>query len=105
MGFELKPNAVNQIPRGTGIFLENEQAEFVCIIIKGRVLAKNDSVKLSLPAGSFFGVFDLSAGHYKFDYIAIEDSMLYAFPILMQNIKYSAGKQEKEPWHFLPWKI
>ncbi len=81
MGFELKANAVNQIPAGTGIFLENEPAVYVCVIIRGRVLAKSDSVKLTLPAGSFLGVFDLSVGHYVSDYIVIEDSMLYAFPI------------------------
>ena len=81
MGMELKANAVNQIPGGTGIFLENEPALYVCVIIRGRVLAKSDAVKQVLPAGSFLGVFDLSVGHYVSDYIAIEDSMLYVFPI------------------------
>jgi len=81
MGFELKVNAVNQIPKGTEIFLENEPASCICVVIRGRVLAKSESVKLSLPAGSFLGVFDLSVGHYVSDYIAVEDSMLYAFPV------------------------
>ena len=81
MGFELKANAVNQIPKGTEIFLENEPAAFVGVIIKGRVLARGESIKLALPAGSFLGVFDLSVGHYVFDYVAVEDSMIYAFPI------------------------
>ena len=81
MGFEMKANAVNQIPKGTEIFLENEPASYVCVVIRGRVLARSESVKLSLPSGSFLGVFDLSVGHYVFDYIAVEDSMLYAFPV------------------------
>ena len=81
MGFELKANTVNQIPKGTEIFLENEPASYVCVIIRGRVLARTESVKLALPSGSFLGVFDLSVGHYVSDYIAVEDSMLYAFPI------------------------
>ena len=81
MGFEMKANAVNQIPKGTEIFLENEPASYVCVVIRGRVLARSESVKLSLPSGSFLGVFDLSVGHYVSDYIAAEDSMLYAFPI------------------------
>ena len=81
MGFEMKANAVNQIPKGTEIFLENEPAAYVCVVIRGRVLARTESVKISLPSGSFLGVFDLSVGHYVSDYIAMEDSMLYAFPI------------------------
>ncbi len=80
MGFEMKANAVNQIPKGTEIFLENEPASYVCVVIRGRVLARSESVKLPLPSGSFLGVFDLSVGHYVSDYIAVEDSMLYAFP-------------------------
>lgn len=81
MGFEMKANAVNQIPKGTEIFLENEPAAYVCVIIRGRVLARSESAKLMLPAGSFLGVFDLSVGHYVTDYVAMEDSMLYAFPV------------------------
>ena len=81
MGFELKANAVNQIPKGTEIFLENEPATYVGVIIRGCVLARSESIKLTLPAGGFLGVFDLSVGHYVFDYVATEDSMIYAFPI------------------------
>ncbi len=81
MGFEMKANAVNQIPKGTEIFLENEPASYVCVVIRGRVLARSESVKLALPSGSFLGVFDLSIGHYVSDYVAVEDSMLYAFPV------------------------
>ena len=81
MGFEIKVNAANQIPKGTEIFLENEPATYVCVIIRGRVLARSESVKLSLPAGNFIGVADLSVGHYVSDYVATEDSVLYAFPV------------------------
>lgn len=81
MGFEVKANAVNQIPKGTELFLENEPAVYVCVVIKGRIRARSESVKLMLPSGSFLGIFDLSVGHYVFDYVAEEDSMLYAFPV------------------------
>ena len=81
MGFEMKANAVNQIPKGTEIFLENEPLSYVCVVIRGRVLARSESAKVTLPTGSFLGVFDLSVGHYVTDYIAVEDSMLYAFPV------------------------
>ena len=81
MGFELKANAVNQIPKGTEIFLENEPLSYVCVIVRGRVLARSESAKIVLPTGSFLGVFDLTVGHYVTDYIATEDSILYAFPV------------------------
>lgn len=86
MGFEMKANAVNQIPKGTEIFLENEPASYVCVVIRGQVLARSESVKQTLPAGSFLGVFDLSVGHYVSDYIALDDSMLYAFRIHDKNM-------------------
>ena len=86
MGFEMKANAVNQIPKGTEIFLENEPATYVCVVIKGRVLATSESAKILLPSGSFLGVFDLSVGHYVSDYIAAEDSMLYVFPVHDQKM-------------------
>ena len=96
MGFALKGNTVNQIPKGAEIFLENEPMSYVCVVIKGRVLAKTETVKISLPAGSFLGVFDLSVGHYVSDYIALEDSMLYAFPVrdkkMLQTMLTSTNK-------------
>ena len=81
MGFEMKANAVNQIPKGTEIFLENEPAVYVCVVIRGRVLARNEATRIQLAAGSFLGACDLYVGHYISDYIALEDSMLYAFPV------------------------
>lgn len=81
MGFEWKANAVNQIPKGTELFLENEPAAYVCVLIKGRVNAVSEAVKLSFGPGSFLGVFDLYVGHYISDYIVEEDAMLYAFPV------------------------
>lgn len=81
MSFVIKANAVNQIPKGTEIFLENDPIAYVCVVIRGRVVAKSESVKLMLPTGSFLGVFDLSVGHYVSDYVATEDSILYAFPM------------------------
>ncbi len=81
MGFELKANAVNQIPKGTEIFLENEPMTYICVVVRGRVLARNEATRTLLAAGSFVGTCDLYVGHYISDYIALEDSMLYAFPV------------------------
>lgn len=81
MGFEMKANAVNQVPKGTEIFMENEPAAFVCIVIRGKVSTKGDTVKLAFGPGSFLGVYDLYLGHYVSNYITEEDSMIYAFPV------------------------
>lgn len=80
MGFGMKANAVNQIPKGTEIFLENEPAAYVCVVIRGRVSATGEAVKLSFGPGSFIGVYDLFVGHYISGYVTEEDTMLYAFP-------------------------
>ena len=81
MGFELKANAVNQIPKGTEIFLENEPTTYIGVVVRGRVIARSETIQLTLSAGGFLGVFDLSVGHYVLDYVAAEDSVIYAFPI------------------------
>ena len=81
MGFELKANAVNQIPKGTEIFLTNEPTTYIGVVVRGRVAARNESMQLTLSTGGFFGVFDLSVGHYILDYVAVEDSVIYAFPM------------------------
>ena len=81
MGFEIKANTINPIAKGTTIFRENEPASYVCVLIKGSILVKNDFAKMFLPVGSFFGVCDLSKGHYMSEYIAAEDSVLYAFVV------------------------
>ena len=81
MGFELKGNAVNQILKGTELFLENEPAAYVCVVVRGRICAVSEAMKLSFGPGSFVGVFDLYVGHYVSDYVVDEDAMIYAFPV------------------------
>lgn len=81
MGFELKGNAVNQILKGTELFLENEPAAYVCVVVRGRICAVSEAMKLSFGPGSFVGVFDLYVGHYVSDYVVDEDAMVYAFPV------------------------
>ena len=50
MGFEIKANTINQIPKGITIFKENEPALYVCVLVKGSILVKNDFAKMILPA-------------------------------------------------------
>lgn len=77
---ELKAGAVNQIAKDTTFFSENEAVLYVCAVVKGKVTAKSDAVKLSFGPGNFLGVTDLFVGHYLFDYIAEDSTALFAFP-------------------------
>ena len=97
MGFEIKENTVNQIPKGITIFQENAPAFQVCILVKGSILVKNDVAKIILPVGSFFGVCDLSKGHYIADYITVEDSIVYVFAVKdKEMLRAMLGENNKE---------
>lgn len=97
MSFEIKANMVNQIRKGITIFREKEVASYVCVLVKGSILVKSDVSKIVLPTGSFFGVCDLSKGHYIADYIAIEDCVLYAFAVNDKaTLRVMLGENNKE---------
>ncbi|MBE5960406.1 MAG: Crp/Fnr family transcriptional regulator [Lachnospiraceae bacterium] len=80
MRSELKPNAVNQIPKGNLIFQEGEAVEQICLILKGHVSMMNAGIKTVLSSGSFIGSNDIFIGRYLVDYTAKDDVMLYVFP-------------------------
>ena len=97
MGFEIKANTINQIPKGITIFREDEPAVYVCVLVKGSILVKNDFTKMLLPVGNFFGVCDLSKGHYIADYITAEDSVLYAFAVKDKaTLRVMLGENNKD---------
>ncbi|BCN28748.1 cyclic nucleotide-binding domain-containing protein [Anaeromicropila herbilytica] len=81
MGVNLNPLTVNQIPKGTIIYSENEQVTNVCLVVKGRVLIGNSGSKIIVGTGSFIGISDLYTGSTFNTYIAYEDVVLYAFPV------------------------
>ena len=97
MSFAIKGNSVNQIPKGSIIFQENELARYVCVLVKGSILVRSEYSKMTLPAGSFFGVCDLSKMHYIADYIAEEDCVLYAFAVRdMAMLRIMLGDNNKD---------
>lgn len=81
MGVKLNPLVINQIQKGTVIFSEDEQVSYVCLVVKGKVLIGNSGSKVIVGTGSFIGVTDLFAGRMFSNYIAYEDTVLYAFPV------------------------
>lgn len=81
MGYDIKIGDKNKIPAGTVVFSEKEPVNTICIVTSGSLVARNESCKVKLPTGSFFGITDSVSGRYLCDYATAEDSTVYAFPV------------------------
>ncbi len=81
MGAELNFNAVNEIPNGTVIYRENEDAQTVSLILKGKVLVQREGVRTVVGSGHFLGINDLYSGQYGATYVAIDGVKLYPLNI------------------------
>lgn len=80
MGITLKTNEMNEVAKGTLLFAEGEPVELICVVLKGRVELYNDSCRIPLTNGAFLGIQDLYMGRWLCSCIAVEDTILYAFP-------------------------
>ena len=81
MGIELKPGTVSQVVKGTTLFERNGTIENICMILKGRVIAKSKGAFTVLTPGCFIGINDVYIGQYLTDYIAVDDLAIYAFGV------------------------
>lgn len=81
MGIELKPGTVSQVVKGTTLFNRNGTIENICMILKGRVIAKSKGAFTVLTPGCFIGINDVYIGQYLTDYIAVDDLAIYAFGV------------------------
>ena len=77
-------NTVNQIKKGTMLYVQNTPVESVSLVVKGRVLVYNAGTKIVCGPGSFLGISDLVEGNYAASYYAVEDVQI--FPIVAKNI-------------------
>ena len=75
----LNINAMNQIPEGTKIFREGENAGTIGLILRGRVRINNRGAQVVAGAGTFIGVADIAAGRYQSDYEAMDNVIVYIF--------------------------
>ena len=80
MGIQIVVNAVNQADAGNCILSRGEAVNYICMVLKGKVMAKSNGVNQPLGAGSFLGINDLYAGQYLCDYVALENVTFFAFP-------------------------
>ncbi len=81
MEWKMNPNAVNQFSKGSKIYTEGEAVFSIGMIVKGRVLIHNEGAKIVAGSGSFLGINDLYHGKYLSTYTAVDDLLLYVFPI------------------------
>ena len=70
----LTMNTVNQVPKGTVLYVQNSQVESISLVVKGRVLVYNSGTKIICGPGSFLGVSDLLEGKYAASYYVMEDA-------------------------------
>ena len=85
MDMGLNMNTVNQIPKGTILYMQNAEIESVSLVVKGRVLVYNTGTKIVCGPGSFLGVSDLLEGKYGANYYVADD--VQVFPVPVKNIE------------------
>ena len=61
------------------IYSEKEPITSICVVVKGKVTAKNEFVKMELSVGAFIGIVDFATGRYLLDYEASTDCVVYPF--------------------------
>lgn len=78
---KLNPKAVYKYPKGKLIYSENKAIESIAFILKGKVLVYNKGVKFSMGLGNFIGLHDMFLEKHQTTYMAMEEVILYVFPI------------------------
>ena len=78
----LNKNAVNQVPEGTIIFKESDIANYVGLVLRGRVQIISKGSKVTAGAGTFIGMADFATGRYQSTYRAIDNVIIYVFEIV-----------------------
>lgn len=81
MDYKITQNAINRLPKGMVIFKEGEPAQYIAMLIKGRVVIRSHGVNITVGPGSFIGVNDLYTGKYQSVYEADDDIALYIYPV------------------------
>ncbi|MDF2907386.1 MAG: hypothetical protein K0R34_2707 [Herbinix sp.] len=81
MEWKMNPNAVNQFTKGSIIYTQEEPVFSIGMIIKGRVMIHNKGAKIIVGSGSFLGINDLYHGKYLSTYTAVDELLLYVYPI------------------------
>lgn len=81
----LSVSGKNSVKKNEIIFMQGEQVKQVGIVLSGKVLMENEWFKLVRPQGSFLALNDLNQEEYSGTYTAMEDSVVYALPVIGQE--------------------
>ncbi len=81
MEWKMNPNAVNQFTKGSTIYAQGDAVFSIGMIIKGRVMIHNNGAKIIVGSGSFLGINDLYQGKYLSTYTAVDDLLIFVYPI------------------------
>lgn len=81
MRYNLKTNAVNQLPKGTLIYTEGEPLNSIALLIKGNIQVHHCGAKYVAGPGSFLAVSDVSNGVYQSTYTSLDDSIICVFGV------------------------
>ena len=76
MSEELKINSVNQIIKGTDIYVRGNKILSIGLVVKGRIRINTEGINVVVGSGSFLGLCDLPGGEYKVTYTCL----LYTSP-------------------------
>ncbi len=85
MQMNINANAVNQFLKGSNIFIKGEPVFWAAMIVKGRVIMHSEGAKVVMGSGAFLGINDIYTGTYQCSYTALDDVMIYVFPIKKQD--------------------
>ena len=77
----LNKNAMNQVPEGAIIFKESDIANYVGLVLRGRVQVMGRGSKVTAGAGTFIGVADFATGRYQATYHALDNVIIYVFEV------------------------
>lgn len=72
---------MNQIPEGTIIFKENDVANLIGLVLRGRVEIKSKGAQVTAGAGTFIGAADFSKERYQSTYMALDNAIVYIFEV------------------------
>lgn len=82
---ELKTNNVNQIIKGTDIYVQDDKITSIALLVKGRVCIHTRGMKIVVGSGTFLGLVDLPSEKYDVTYTAETNCVVYAFPAMRLN--------------------
>lgn len=95
MADRLVLNGNSSVAKGTVIFRKGEPLQMAALILKGRVVIEGDGIRMVVGSGNFLGMCDTWKREHSFTYVALDDLVLYGFP--MEGEEQAGRLLEEKP--------